>query len=220
MLHDTTIKGLTTELQCQLSFTKLGYNVSVPLSSDCRYDFIADINGILLRVQSKTCKETETLSGIKFSVKSSHLSSSGNVSYSYKKEDIDAFATFYNNQCYLIPIEDCGSSLKTLLFKKDNNNQSGDLLEDFELEKIISKITINDDIKEKILLNNNIRFKKKVFKVHQYSLDNEYLNTYESFSEASKSIGVNRGGPHISEAARGKRKTAYGFLWKVTEEEE
>ena len=49
-MTESKIKGLTTELQCQLFFTSLGYNVSVPLGEDCKYDFIVDIDGQLLRI--------------------------------------------------------------------------------------------------------------------------------------------------------------------------
>ena len=111
MLKETKIKGLTTELQCQLFFTQMGYNISVPLGEDCRYDFILDLNGILLRVQVKTCREEKN--GIVFNVKSVHLNSTkGTVSHSYTKNDIDVFATFYKEKCYLIPVEECGVSEK------------------------------------------------------------------------------------------------------------
>lgn len=178
MLQETKIKGLTTELQCQISFTQLGYNVSVPLSEDCRYDFIADIEGKLLRVQVKTCREENN--GIVFNTKSTHLSAHGSVQHSYSEKDIDVFATYYNNQCYLIPVGQCGISSKKLLFKKNSCNQTGDLL----------------------------------------SLNGEYLNTYSSYADASRAINVERGGSHISQAANGKRKTAYGFVWKAEKEEE
>ena len=39
-MNEQKIKGLTTELQCQTYFTQKGYNVSVPLGEDCRYDRI------------------------------------------------------------------------------------------------------------------------------------------------------------------------------------
>ena len=224
MLQETKIKGLTTELQCQISFTQLGYNVSVPLSEDCRYDFIADIEGKLLRVQVKTCREEKN--GIVFNTSSSHLSAQGSVQHSYSENDIDVFATYYNNQCYLIPVNQCGVSTKKLLFKKNSCNQTGDLLSDYEFLKTLSKITIqnNENQKketEKIVNNSDkIKFKKEVIKIKQYSLDGEYLNTYSSYADASRAIGVERGGSHISQVVNGKRKTAYGFVWKMEKEEE
>ena len=222
MLQETKIKGLTTELQCQISFTQLGYNVSVPLSEDCRYDFIADIEGKLLRVQVKTCREENN--GIVFNTRSTHLSAQGSVQHSYSEEDIDVFATYYNNQCYLIPVGQCGISSKKLLFKKNSCNQTGDLLSDYTLLKTLSKISYDErehyDEREQKENLNKILFKKEVIKIKQYSLNGEYLNTYSSYADASRAINVERGGSHISEAANGKRKTSYGFVWKVEKEEE
>ena len=200
----------------------MGYNVSVPLSEDCRYDFIADIEGKLIRVQVKTCREEDN--GIIFNTKSSHLSAQGSVQHSYSENDIDVFATYYNNQCYLVPVNQCGISTKKLLFKKNSCNQTGDLLSDYEFLKILSKITTQNNEKqqeEKIINNSDkIKFKKEVIKIKQYSLDGEYLNTYSSYADASRAIGVERGGSHISQVVNGKRKTAYGFVWKMEKEEE
>ena len=71
-MNEQKIKGLTTELQCQTYFTQKGYNVSVPLGEDCRYDLIVDIEGILIRVQVKTCSIQPT--GIKIPCRSTQAS--------------------------------------------------------------------------------------------------------------------------------------------------
>ena len=55
-MTDSKRKGLVTELQCQTYLTNLGFNVSVPLGEDCSYDLIVDIEGLLLRIQVKTCQ--------------------------------------------------------------------------------------------------------------------------------------------------------------------
>ena len=61
-------KGIITELECITAFNKLGYKVSIPYGEDSRYDFIADINGKLIRVQVKTSKyKDETKNAIIFS---------------------------------------------------------------------------------------------------------------------------------------------------------
>ena len=49
--------------------------------------------------------------------------------------------------------------------------------------------------------------------VKQYSLDGEYIATYNTTSEAGRAIGRTDGG-NIGQAAQGKRKTAYGYRWK------
>lgn len=220
MLQETKRKGLATELQCQLFFTQLGYNISVPLGEDCRYDFILDVQGKLLRVQVKTCREENN--GIVFKVQSTHLSATkGSISHSYTKNDIDVFATFYNNQCYLIPIEDCGVSTKKLLFNKNSIMQSGSYIKDFEALKILNNLIDknqmeNEDEYKKEIQTDKILFKKNNnFYVKQYSMEGEFLNQYLNYAEAARAIGAKKGNTHISEAANGKRKSAYGFLWKV-----
>ena len=67
---------------------------------------------------------------------------------------------------------------------------------------------------------NNVNTKKQVYQYNKKTKD--YLQSFESVQQAaewlySKQIIKNlnsgvRG--HISEAARGKRKTAYGYIWK------
>ena len=53
-------KGNLTELQSITAFYKLGYQVSIPYGENSRYDFIADINGKLIKVQCKTSREIDT----------------------------------------------------------------------------------------------------------------------------------------------------------------
>lgn len=61
--------------------------------------------------------------------------------------------------------------------------------------------------------------------VHQYSLKNEYIQTFESYSMAAKWLlqqGIIKnektlGGvrSHIAEVCNGTRKTAYKYIWKI-----
>lgn len=217
MLQPTKIKGLTTELQCQLYFTQFGYNISVPLTEDCKYDFILDVNNRLFKIQVKTASLTKANTGISFSTRSTHLSTNGSVYHNYKEEEIDFFATYYNNICYLIPLSKCGISTKTLLFNPPKGLLQGDWIEDYEAPKILKFIFENEDqfdiCQSKIDIN-KIKIKKEVVKIHQYSLDGEYLNTYSSYAEAGRIVGASDRSSHISQVCSGKRKTAYGFIWK------
>ena len=49
--------------------------------------------------------------------------------------------------------------------------------------------------------------------IEQYDLKNNLINTYESVNEAYRQTNIR----HISEAARGIRKTAGGYIWKYIE---
>ena len=49
--------------------------------------------------------------------------------------------------------------------------------------------------------------------VKQYSKDGEFIRLFQSAIEAAKSLGRSDAS-HISACVRGKRKSAYGFIWK------
>ena len=196
-MNKTKIKGLTTELQCQLFFTSLGYNISIPLGEDCKYDLIVDIENELYKIQVKTCHEEEN--GIEFSTKSSYLTSNGTVSNGYSEKDIDFFTTFYQNKCYLIPVEQCGSSKKKLLFEQKIGIA---FIEDYRAESIIQKI-----IKGEKMPNGG------KYKIMQYDLNNNFIQSFSSYAEAARSLGKTKSA-HIGQCVRGERKTAYGFIWR------
>lgn len=50
--------------------------------------------------------------------------------------------------------------------------------------------------------------------VSQYSKDDEFIASYKSIIEAERSTGVHN--PNITKVLKGKRKTAGGFIWKLT----
>ena len=53
--------------------------------------------------------------------------------------------------------------------------------------------------------------------VGQYTLDGKLIKVWQSTNEVERQLGF--GHSHISAAALGKRKTAYGYVWKYVEEE-
>ena len=54
MTSNSKQKGNLTELQCLAAFVEQGCGVSVPYGDCYPYDFIADIDGYLLKIQVKT----------------------------------------------------------------------------------------------------------------------------------------------------------------------
>ena len=196
-MNETKIKGLTTELQCQLFFTSLGYNVSIPLGEDCKYDLIVDINGELSKIQVKTCPEEEN--GIEFRTKSSYLTSQGTVSTGYTEKDIDFFATYYKEQCYLIPVSQCGNTSKKLLFERKTGIA---FIEDYLATNIIQKLNNEENMPN-----------GDEYKIMQYDLNNNFIQSFSSYIEAAKSLGKTKSA-HIGQCVRGERKTAYGFIWR------
>ena len=115
---ETKQKGNLTEMECMAAFMKLGYQVSIPFGEDSRYDFIADINNKLYRIQCKTCKEIlndeQQVVAINFKTcRQSGSRSSIHNREKYNENEIDFFATSYLNHCYLVPVGQC--SLEKIL---------------------------------------------------------------------------------------------------------
>ena len=193
-------KGNLTELQCLTAFYELGYKACIPYGENCRYDFILDVDGILLRIQVKTCQEVET--GIKIPCRSTQVNTTEIKSHSYNKEQIDYFATYYKGNCYLIKVEEC-STEKTLTFVNKRTNQHEPcFIDNYLLSTQIQKILNGED---EIVLEER--------KIYQYDLRNNLLNTYASCHEAAIALGDASKNSHISQAVRGVRKTAYGYKW-------
>ena len=133
-------KGNLTELQCITAFYELGYQVSIPYGENSRYDFIADIEGNLIRVQVKTSRVRKENEAIVFACRSTNVNTKGTNYHRYTKEQIDYFATFWNGKCYLVPVEEC-SVEKVLRFCYPLNGQKKGitLAEDYELKKVLNR---------------------------------------------------------------------------------
>lgn len=57
---------------------------------------------------------------------------------------------------------------------------------------------------------------KGIKKVMQFTLNGEFLQTFDSLKEALYSVGGKSEG-NISSCCRGKKKNAYGYMWKYLE---
>lgn len=135
----TKQKGNITELECLLAFVKQGYKVSIPYGEDCRYDLVVDIKGHLYRIQCKTSKSlSNPEDGFKFKTKSVVITTHGAKESTYSEDEIDYFATMYEGQCYLVPVEECGNE-KTLRFRYPANGQKKgiSLAVNYTLEEVI-----------------------------------------------------------------------------------
>ena len=91
-------KGLITEKECELAFTKFGCLVSLPNYYHSRYDMIIDIENELYKIQVKTASLTESQKGILINTCSHGRSQvEGNHKRLYSSEEVDFFATYWNN---------------------------------------------------------------------------------------------------------------------------
>lgn len=200
-------KGLITEKECELAFTKFGCLVSLPNYYHSRYDMIIDIENELYKIQVKTASLTESQKGILINTCSHGRSQvEGNHKRLYSSEEVDFFATYWNNICYLIPIELCTNTTKTLYFEKSVNEKIL-WLEDYKAEKVIQRIKNKNSV---IIFNKPIK---------QYDLQGNFIAEYTTAVDAVKIVNPQTNNPrgssgHIIQAINGTRKTAYGYIWK------
>ena len=132
-------KGRITELKVANAFLELGYIISQPLV-DTRYDYLVEINNKIYKIQVKTASLYNGC--IKFSTANTHTNTQGTVRKTYKNE-IDFFATIYENKCYLIPVDECGSSNKSLRLElpKDGIAKKNMVwAKDYELKEVINRL--------------------------------------------------------------------------------
>ena len=142
---DTKQIGNITELQCITRLYELGYSVSIPYGDSNKYDLILDCHGVLLKLQCKHAiedyNENNEIIAIRLKTRwqSGYTKNSQYHSNKYTKEDIDYFITFYNNKCYLIPVEEC-STEKKLWIKPSKKMNTMSFLEEYIDEEVLNKI--------------------------------------------------------------------------------
>lgn len=116
----TQSRGNFTELQCIAAFIECGVECSIPYGNGAKYDFIADINGKLLKIQCKSARVIDDNSFMIYCT-SNTTNTQKTVSHRYTKDMIDYFATWIFNQVFLIPVQECSKS-KTLRTAPPINN--------------------------------------------------------------------------------------------------
>ena len=133
-------KGNLTEIKCLMAFYELGYHCSIPYGENCRYDLIADINGKLIKIQCKTSREIEP-GVISFPCRSTRSNTQSNLQRRYTANEIDYFATIWNNKCYLVPISECSAS-KNLRFISPKNGQKAGVsyAQNYEIQIQLEKL--------------------------------------------------------------------------------
>jgi len=133
--------GNVTEVSVMLEFLKLGYNILTPYGDCERYDFVADINGKFYRIQVKTSREKD--GRIEMNTASTNYVDGKCIHHSYTKNEIDFIATFYQNKCYLIPVELCGNRGTSLRLIPTKNNQTRGvkMAQNYELEEVVKSLS-------------------------------------------------------------------------------
>ena len=133
----TQQKGITTEMFVAAYLLSLGYNVSQPMCQDSKYDLVVDIQGKMLRLQVKTARETENNS-IVFNCRSTTKNSETHKSRKYSSDEIDYFATYWNNKAYLVPVGECSAEKRLHLKPVTQSNWS--YIEDYSAKEVLEKL--------------------------------------------------------------------------------
>jgi hypothetical protein len=123
MKDKTLIKGDVNELRCMLAFEEKGYCISIPFDGSSKYDFIADVEGKLLKIQCKSSHYYKDDTSIAFSCSCSTTNTQKTTRHAYSKQQIDYFMTTFDSYTFLIPVEETTNSEKILRLKEPKNNQ-------------------------------------------------------------------------------------------------
>lgn len=120
--RDTKSVGDLSEVIVLYALARLGHYVSVPWGENQRYDLIAEIDGVLRRVQVKTGRLR--MGSVLFNAYSSHAHRNGG-SRSYKG-DADYFGVYCPElqRVFLVPVGDVPESRGCLRWEPAKNSQS------------------------------------------------------------------------------------------------
>lgn len=142
----TSKKGVITELKIKTILMQNGFIISTP-EEDARYDLIADYKGKLIKIQVKSAAKhhNRVKYSIIFNTSSCKRLSKSIKNLPYRKNEIDYFATIYEDNAYFIPIEETGTHEFSLRIKEPKskfhkNKQNHHPIEDYSLDKFIKRI--------------------------------------------------------------------------------
>lgn len=202
-MNDTLIRGDLVELRCITDFQKRGYYCSIPFSGSCRYDVVVDINNKLYRIQCKSSSEHLDEGTLIMNATRSTTNTKQTNRYSYTKEEIDFFFTYWKEYSFLIPIEEV-STAKTLRIKEPKNGiqTQMSIAADYLLDNVIDSIISNKDIE---------RYTDNRF----ISIDN-YGNEHQWSTEELNQNYNERQIRYIKECIS-KEKMGYNLKWKYKE---
>ena len=160
--------GSITELQCISKFIELGFDCSIPYGDACKYDFIADVNGKLLKIQCKSCSHPikngiRDTNSIAISCISQTTNTQKTIRHKYTSDMIDYFATYFDGNVYLIPVEECSFQKRLRLAPPKNNNQKYNKAEDYLIEKVLKDKQDVDFLKQKENIKNLQLSQPKIF---------------------------------------------------------
>ena len=149
----TKIKGNLVELQCIMKFMSMGFECSMPYGDSAKYDIIVDIGDELLRVQCKKSRWIDNKNSIIFSCVSQTTNTQKTTRHSYTGKQIDYFATCWEDNVYLVPVDECSQSKSLRITPVTDKTPSNvNLAEDYLVEKILGQFATQqpEDFEEQV----------------------------------------------------------------------
>lgn len=117
MLNENLIKGQIIELKVQQELLRYGFDISIPSYNASKYDLIADTGKELLKIQVKKSIGASN-SSFSFACTTQNVRSSTKARHKYTADEVDYFATVWQDKVYLIPIDET-STQKTIKFNDE-----------------------------------------------------------------------------------------------------
>lgn len=135
----TQSRGNIVELQCISKFIEMGYECSIPYGNGAKYDFIVDYNGELLKIQCKSSHHPIKNGiidedAIMFSAVAQTTNTKKTTRHRYSNDMIDYFATYFDGQVYIIPVDECSGSKTLRLAEPKNKGVTYNKAEDYKIE--------------------------------------------------------------------------------------
>ncbi len=147
MLEETQKKGTLTELYCICDLTRLGYRCLKPVDESSKYDVVVDLgSGIFKRIQCKTASwvtdtaQEKTAFAISTCCQTTNTKST--TRHKYSKNDIDYFYTWFQNQGYLVSIEEATGVTFRWRYEYPNSGQKQGIhiANDYKIEEVLKAI--------------------------------------------------------------------------------
>lgn len=134
----TQVKGNLVELQCIMKFMSMGFECSTPYGNQAKYDILVDIGDEILRIQCKKSRWMDDRKSISFQTCSQTTNTQKTIRHLYTSKDIDYFATCWEDNVYLVPVEECSTSKSLRIAPKEKDTPPNvNLAEDYLVENIL-----------------------------------------------------------------------------------
>ena len=146
----------------------MGFDCSIPYGDNARYDFVVDVGGELLRIQCKSSSNpkkddgTLDLNAFAFSCVSQTTNTKGTFRRKYTEDELDYFATVYNDVVYLVPVSECSDSKTLRLAPPKNECKTYNKAELYTVEYMLGH-KINKTFLEEADAKANKEYKQKIY---------------------------------------------------------